>query len=585
MVVLHNDTSEATFDTSYLNVKRVTGYDCDDEAIEGRELIWDVYPRVEEAGSMLKISFNQPQPAGVELELKIEYSTTEECTALGWLDKEQTASGNMPFVYSQCQAIHARSLLPCQDTPSVKATYDGRVQSKYPVLLSALRIQPAPHEPLLTDEGYDKTYIYDQPTPIPSYLIAIAGGELEFASLGARTGVYAEPSLLEAAKWEFAELESFVAAAEKITGQPYVWRRYDVLVLPASFPYGGMENPTLTFLTPTLLTGDRTEVLTCAHEAAHSWSGNLVTNARWNDFWLNEGWTTYFERLICRELEGEPARAFEYIMGKSSLQSALEQYKDTPQYQRLHINYKRYGDPDDGFSTIPYEKGSTLLFYLEQVAGGFDVWQPYIQAYVKEFKYKSLTTDMWLEHLWAFWNKHNPEVAEKLKREVDFNAWLFGEGTALPVKMQFDTTLADAAYALAEQWNTARDSSKPSFSPADIEGFKSTQVELFLDILEGYEAFTPEMVEELNKQYKLEESNNAEIKVRWYAVALKAGQYAPEAARWVTTVGRMKFARPTYRAINKVDPALAKKTYKEQGRKFLHPIARKVVAKDLGVPY
>lgn len=219
-------------------------------------------------------------------------------------------------------------------------------------------------------------YVYDQPTAIPSYLIAVAGGELAFASLGDRCGVWIKPSRLAEAKWEFeADTEKFLQAAENVTS-PYTFGRYDILVLPDSFPYGGMENPSLTFVTPALLTGDRENVSTIAHEICHSWFGNGIGCASWSHFWLNEGWTTYTERLTSSKNDAE--RGFEYIIGAKALYDALS--KMPAKYQRLQIPYNIGEDPDDGFSSIPYEKGSTFLLHLERTVGGLDLWIPYMRA-------------------------------------------------------------------------------------------------------------------------------------------------------------------------------------------------------------
>lgn len=277
MRVLHADgSSQIAFDTSYLDVAKVR------DASTGKELEYDIEPRRGPLGSRLNVFLTRPLGLQQQIKIRIDYTTTRECTALGWLRPEQSASGKEPFLYSQSQAIHGRSLLPCQDTPAVKATYTSTVRSTLPILMSAHRISPSVNDPFPPiDRATEKTYAFDMPIRIPSYLIAIAGGEIAFASLGPRTGVYAQPMVVQDAKWEFErDMEMFLKQAEKIL-TPYVWGRYDCLVLPASFAYGGMENTCLSTLTPALITGDRSEVDVVAHELSHSWFGNYVSCANW----------------------------------------------------------------------------------------------------------------------------------------------------------------------------------------------------------------------------------------------------------------------------------------------------------------
>ncbi|KAK4705696.1 hypothetical protein P7C70_g496, partial [Phenoliferia sp. Uapishka_3] len=594
--------SIAIFDTSYLIIKAVSLLSTDSSPVDC-PLEYTLEARHPVLGQKLSISLLKPLQKDDKVKIKIEYETTKDCTAVGWLEPQQTKSGKFPFCYSQCQAIHCRSLLPdrkarvaVQDTPSVKITYEATVASNLPILMyftlrgssspktkvadmfnlqrSALRTSPAPDSPLtdITDTT-TITYVFSQPIAIPSYLIAISGGEVAFKSLGTRTGVWSEPGVLDAAVWEFKkDTEKYLATAESLTCD-YVWGRYDVLVLPASFPYGGMENSNLTFLTPALITGDRSETDTIAHEIAHSWFGNLVGVANW--------WTTYTERLIARELRGEPARSFEYIVGNKGLKDELAKHADHPAYQRLHIPYSFGEDPDEAYGSIAYDKGAQFLLHLERTVGGLEPWIPYMKKYVETFRGQSITTNDWLEHFHEYWAQF-PEKALALKG-VDFDAWLNGEGLNLPVKMEFDTSLADAAYGLAAKWDAERDSTTFPFSAADIEDFSSNQVAMLLDTLVGYPTFSSGAIKALNQAYDLDAAGNPEIRLRWYAVALKAGQFAKEAASWVETTGRMKFCRPTYKALNRVDPALARKTFLESGVTFLHPIAKRMIAQDLGI--
>ncbi|BGP43512.1 Leucyl aminopeptidase yscIV [Rhodotorula kratochvilovae] len=577
---------KVVFDTAFLAVKRVhlASSPRDDLAFS---LPAKRHPSL---GSALTIELGKAYNTGDEVKVVIEYATTDECSALGWLEKEQTGSGKYPFVYAQCQAIHARSLLPCQDTPGVKATYTATVHSSLPILLSALRVSPPLDAPAPPIDGTVFTTKWNQPVAIPSYLFAIVGGELVFKPLGERTGVWAEPGMIDAAAWEFeADTERMVATAEELFG-PFVWTRYDMVVLPASFPYGGMEVPGCVMMTPALIVGDRSQVDVVAHELSHMWHGNLVSCAEWDSFWLNEGWTVYSETAIAMRLHGQPMRDFEYLLERKSLSDDLKRYDHDGmrKAQRLHIPYKAGEDPDDFYSSVAYHKGANFLYYLEKVVGGFEVFNAYQKDYIRTFAGKSISTADWEEHFWAYWGKY-PEKERRLREEVDFDAWINGEGLDLPVKMEYDTSLADASHALAARWASSRSLSlselEARFSADDLKGFSATQTVLFLETLETEDAFMgSKVVDALEKVYGFESTvKNPEIKLRWYAVALKAGLYAPEAATWVRGLGRMKYARPTYRAIFKVDPELAKRTFLEYGVGFLHPIARRMVAQDLGL--
>ncbi|GAA6010636.1 hypothetical protein JCM11491_003004 [Sporobolomyces phaffii] len=582
LVALGDNVDQVTFDSSFISIKKITLVD---GVNDSTELKWDLPKRHKTMGSALRVELGKSLRKGDKVDVKIEYSTTDECTALGWLTPEQTDSGKYAFLYSQAQAIHCRSLIPCQDTPSVKATYSAVVHSPLPILLSARRTSPPPSAPQPRIDGSLHTFKFDQPIAIPSYLIAIAGGELAFKALGERTGIWAEPGMLDRAAWEFEEdAEKIVAIAEDLV-TPYVWGRYDALVLPASFPYGGMENANMTFLTPALIVGDRSQVDVLAHEASHSWHGNLVSCCDWQSFWLNEGWTTYTERLITGRLHGPAARDFEYIIGEKAMNDDLKRFDhDGLRFgQRLHIPYEKGVDPDDVYSSVAYDKGANFLYYLEKVVGGLESFAPYHKAFITKFAGYSISTQDWLDHFWSYWSQF-PEKEKALKEKVDFEAWLHGEGLELPVKMQYDTSLADECYKLASSWDSARalprEDLLKTFSESDIAEFQTNQIIVFLETLVGKDSFEKNQgtIETMNEIYGLLDSKNPEIKLRWFLVSLKAGLYAKEAAAFVRTVGRLKYVRPIYRGIFKIEPDLAVKTFLES-KQLLHPIARTMVAR------
>lgn len=568
--LLESALSSVTLDASHLRIKSVK--------VEGKQIDFKLGQQHGTLGAPLKIPIPAHGKKGDKVGIVIDYSTTEQCTALGWLSKEQTAGKTNPFLYSQCQAIHCRSLVPCIDSPSHKITYTASVKSSIPVLMSALKDESKHAEP--------QTYHFKQPVGIPSYLIAIVGGDLEFRKLGERTGIWAEPPNADAVQWEFeADAERFLEHAEKVIS-PYSWTRYDSVVLPPSFPYGGMENANLTTLTPSLVCGDRSLTDVLLHELCHSWSGNLTSCANWTHFWLNEGWTVYLERLLLQDVhgpeEGPAHRGFSYIIGAKALKDALEQMSPTPRFQRLIPAFKEGEDPDDAFSSIPYEKGSNFLLHLERTVGGLDNFLPYAKSYFHAFFNRSVTTQEWQQHLYKFY-EGNAEITRNLKK-VDWDGWLYGEGLELPVKMEFDTTLAERAFSLADRWMQVIKGSTPleqlKFSKADIKGWNANQIVVFLERLHSGPKVPLAITQKLDSTYGFSKATNGEVLLRFFEVALEVqgGAYAQQAAEWVKSQGRMKFCRTIYRALNKVEPELAKKTFTEN-KSFYHPIAAAQIEK------
>ncbi|WWC90899.1 leukotriene A-4 hydrolase/aminopeptidase [Kwoniella dendrophila CBS 6074] len=570
---------QVVLDTSFLDLKGVK--------VDDKDVVYSLGNRIEVMGQALKIKLPKSLNKGETVKIRINYSTTKQCTAIGWLEPEQTKSGKHPYLFSQAQAIHARSMLPCQDTPAIKSTYRAKVISDrgLQVLLSAQRKSV---KDLEGGDGKRREFTYDQPVGIPSYLIAVAAGELDykpFDNLEGRnwsTGCWTEPLNIEKAFDEFKEdTANFVKTAEDLTS-PYKFGVYDILFLPESFPYGGMENSCLTFATPTIIAGDKSQVDVVAHEISHSWFGNGIGCASWSHFWLNEGWTTYLERLIMRETHGELDRQLSYTVGRRGLVGDLERLN--PRFQKLVIEYKEHEDPDEGYSQVPYEKGANFLLYLESTLGGLDNFIPYMKDYVRTFEGTSITTDQWREHLFHYFKQHKDgeELTRRLGK-VDWDEWLHGSGTDLCVDIQYDDTLSKACYDLAAKWDKARDGDVSGFSEDDIKDFSSTQTVVFLDKLESYENLPPKVVAALDKLYGLGSTGNAEIGLRFFEVALKSGpEYAESAAAWVINKGRMKFCRPVFRLLNEQKPELAKKTFLKHAN-FYHPIARKMIAKDLGV--
>ena len=514
----------------------------------------------------------QLPPADAEpLTVVVEYATRPESTALAWLEPAQTAGKKEPYVYSHCEAIHCRSMAPLQDTPAVKTPFTAEltVPARLTALMSGLR---EGREELADGTARCR---FRQPVPVPSYLITLAVGNLESRPLGPRSSVWSEPEVVDKAANEFVDTEKMLKAAEEICG-PYIWGVYDLLVLPPSFPFGGTENPCLTFITPTVIAGDRSLVDVVAHEIAHSWTGNLVTNRSWEHFWLNEGFTMFLERKILARLHGEPARHFSAAGGWKCLRETIRTRGADDPLTCLSPRLTDV-DPDDAFSTVPYEKGHPFLWYLEQLAGGDNAFDPFLRAYVEKFRLKSIDSSDFR----SFLEGYAPTAGAFDK--VDWEAWLHTPGMP-PVEPKFDSQLADVCSALTKRWLDWDCSNPCPFTSEDLTALTSGQVvELLAQLLEA-PPLPVTKLEKMQELYDLDSRANSEIRFRWLRVGLAARwehQLQP-ALEFVTEQGRMKFIRPIYRDLYSWEEARSKAiaTYERNKPNMMH-VAIYTVAKDL----
>jgi leukotriene-A4 hydrolase len=516
----HTGATELWLDARSLLIEAVTL----EEGPQGQPTTFELGPQDAVLGQALRIAIRPDTKA-----VTIQYRTSPEAAALQWLTPEQTAGRRHPFLFTQSQAILARTWIPCQDSPGVRFTYEAKV--RVPAHLLALMSAENPQQLNPTGE-----YSFRMEQPIPAYLMALAVGNVEFTPLSTRTGIYAEPATLPSATYEFVDLEKMVGAAEELYG-PYRWDRYDLLVLPPSFPFGGMENPRLTFVTPTILAGDRSLTSLVAHELAHSWSGNLVTNATWNDFWLNEGFTVYFERRIMERLYGRPYADMLQVLGHTGLRHTIAELGADSKDTHLYLDLAGR-DPDEGLNEIAYEKGDYLLLTLEKLVGR-EKLDTFIKEYFTRFSFQSMDTGSFVAYLRRELLDKQPGLEEKLQ----LDAWVNGPGipaVAPPVASERFAAV-EAALQRWQQGTVA--AALPTAEWSSHE---------WVHFLHGLpKELSIAQLGELDVAFGFTHSGNAEILSAWFPLALAAG-YQPAAGaveQFLTRVGRRKFLVPIYKAL------------------------------------
>jgi len=488
----------------------------------------------------------------------IRYRTAPDASALQWLEPAQTAGGVQPYLFSQCQAIHARSVVPLQDTPSRRITYNAALT--VPAALRALMAAGFVAREVSGDVAVER---WSMPQPLAPYLFAFAVGDLASRELGTRSRVWAEPSVVDGAAWEFAEMDSMLAAGEALFG-PYAWERFDILVMPPSFPFGGMENPRLTFVTPTLLAKDRSQVRVIAHELAHAWTGNLVTNANAEHFWLNEGWTRYAEIRITEMVEGPDVAALLAAICRRNLDETVERFLREGHGGLTRLRTHLTGiDPDEVFSVVPYDKGELFLRTIELEVGRqrFDA---FAKRYLDTFRFGAVTTEAFL----AFTEGELPGVLAR----VGAPRWVDGEGVPEGAPVARSARL-DAVEQMGD-----------ALPPADTD-LSSTEWNLWLERLPR--PISREFCSALDQRFPFTATGNMEVKVAWLRVALASGYDAvlPEVERVLTTVGRMKYLVPLYTGLlERTETAELARSIFARAAAGYHPIACAVLKARLAKP-
>lgn len=568
------ETSELRLD-SYpsLQVQRVW---LEVPAGQGKELPWENKPFTS-YGSVLVIRAPEAFTAGAHIVVRVEYEVGDN-PGVCWLEPEQTAGKKRPYLYTQGQAVLNRCFFPCFDTPSVKSTYSANIKV------------PEDFTAVMSADIWDcqgDTYSFKMTHPIPAYLVALAVGDIVSAEVGPRSRVWAEPCVIEAAKKEYdGVIEEFLSLGEKLFG-PYVWGRYDVLFMPPSFPFGGMENPCITFVTPCLLAGDRSLADVIIHEISHSWFGNLVTNAHWGEFWLNEGFTMYAQRRITTELYGSAYTCLEAATGRALLRQHIDASGEDHPLNRLRVKIEPGVNPDDTYNETPYEKGYCFVSYLAHLVGDQSKFDAYLKVYVDRFKFQSITSDEAL----AFYLDYFPELKENAVDKIkgfEFDHWLNTPG--LPPffpDLSSGVSLMKPAEALAEHW-----ASSPldleSIANVNITQWKTYQLIYFLDKVLEKSPLPMGNFEELGRHYtKISEATNAELQLRWAQIILKNDyqHHFHKVRDFLLSQGKQKYTLPLYRTMQSGTEsarALATETFKETSSQ-LHYNVRNYVKKILGL--
>lgn len=524
--ITNNDASEIILDSKFLDIENVQADGKDTNFILGN---FD-----ETLGNPLKIAITKDTKR-----ITIFYKTTEKTEALQWLKPQQTADKNEPFLFTQGQAILTRTWLPIQDSPQIRLTYNAKVQ--VPNQLMAVMSAENPKE-----KATDGVYNFKMKQPISPYLIALAVGDIAYKPISSRTGVYAEKSMLDKAHFEFSDMENMIASAEELYGK-YAWDQFDVIVLPPSFPFGGMENPRLTFATPTVIAGDKSLTSLIAHELAHSWSGNLVTNATWDDFWLNEGFTVYFEMRIMEALYGKDRANMLARIGRQDLEEELEGFKDAPDDTKLKLHLKGR-NPDDGMNSIAYDKGYLFLRTLEETVGR-EKFDEFLKNYFQNHAFSTTNTERFITYL-------NKNLLDKNGITFNTEDWIYKPGIpdnqAIIVSDKFENV--EKTVKNIVKTNTIDVTTTKDWTPQEWVHF----------VRNFPENMSVEQMETLDQTFNLTNSNNSYIAMVWYEQAINHDYHGnnidEKIETFLTQVGRRWYVSTIYKAFkrnNKTEDALA----------------------------
>ncbi|MBP6624292.1 MAG: M1 family metallopeptidase [Chitinophagaceae bacterium] len=527
------------FDTYDLTIEKVL--------VDNKEVKYSLSKLDEVYGSGLLIPIHENDSVVI-----IQYHTGAKATALQWLAPSQTAGKKLPYLFTQCESIYARSLVPCQDVPAIRISYEA--DAEVPVGMMAVMSAENP-----TVQNKEGKYHFNMDIPIPTYLIALAVGDISYQPIDSRSGVYTETCMLQETAKELSDIPNMMKAAEELGG-PYKWGKYDVLVAPPSFPIGGMENPKLTFATPTIIAGDKSLVSLIAHEMAHSWSGNLVTNATWDDIWLNEGFTTYFERRIMEKISGKSYNDMLWELGYQDLQSDLKDLGNDHPDTRLRIELQGR-HPEEAFTNIPYEKGAVFLRMLEENVGR-EKFDPFINTYFQSHAFIPMTTKACLD----FMDQTLFKDDTSLKATLKINEWVYEPGLPDNCPHTFPERFKQVNEAVSKFENGGK---------ANEIQTKNWSTHEWLQMLRKLShPLLVEKMKDLDQQFKFTGIGNCEIADEWYKLAINSNYEAayPAMEVFLSKVGRKKFLEPLYSAMMNTDKGkLMAKSIFEKSKENYHP--------------
>ena len=553
-----SDADTAVFDVKGLQIEKITIGKSNE-----KETDFVIGEADEILGSPLFVKITP----GTEF-INIYYQTTKETEAIDWLPAELTASKIHPYMYTQGQAILTRSWIPIQDTPMNRITYSADV--KVPSDLLAIMSANNPKEKSSTGE-----YHFEMKQRIPAYLIAIAVGDIVYNSLGDNCGVYSEPAYADDCAFEFTDMPKMIEAAENLYGE-YRWEQFDIVILPYSFPFGGMENPRLTFANPTLIAGDQSLVTVIAHELAHSWSGNLVTNSTWDDFWLNEGFTVYFENRIMEELYGKETADILAVIERQELDTALEEMENDGHSEDTHLKLHLHDrSPDDGMTDIAYNKGAYFLRTLEHVAGR-EKFDTFLRNYFDSHAFETISTEEFVNYL-------DSELLEP--NSIDFNVeeWIYQPG--LPNNcVNITSSRLNRMIKMAEDVNNGKDIFMGSDGDLKRSDFITQEWQAFIRGLST--DISIETMIKIDEKLHFSDQANRQLKVEWYQLAVRVGNKSvrPEMKEHLVLVGRRWYIERIYQALKDSDDpddlVWAKQVYDEAKNNY-HFVSKSTIEEIL----
>ena len=549
-----SNVSKAIFDIKNLNIEKIT---------LGKEIEIETTFTIGENDKIKGAPLMVNIKPGTEY-INIYYQTNKGCEALDWLDPELTAGKKYPYLYTQGQAILTRSWIPVQDTPMNRITYSADIQ--VPKNLLALMSAENPKE-----KNPNGKYHFEMKQAIPAYLIALVVGDIKYTPLGKFSGVYSEPELSQQCKYEFVDIPKMIKTAENLYGN-YQWDQFDIVILPYSFPFGGMENPRLTFANPTLIAGDRSSISVIAHELAHSWSGNLVTNATWNDFWLNEGFTVYFENRIMEAMYGKEIADINAVLEFQDLLTSIEDIEKSehPEDSKLKLELDNR-DPDDGMTDIAYVKGAFFLRTLENIVGR-NKFDEFLQSYFNSYAFKTITTESFIQYL-------NNNLLEPNKISFNTNEWIYGKG--LPENC---ININSKRLNKMEIWAQEINSGGKVFKNKKIKRSDFVTQEWLVFIRKLSSELNIKTLNQIDTQLKFSSKANDAIKSQWFILNINAGnkKIRPYLERYLIKIGRRWYIESIYKSLMESrlidDQKFAKETFKK-AKKGYHYISKNTIEK------